>query len=181
MKTTFSLILVLIWVCIQYLLIKKVAITYSIEPHPVNLSYLSMNSTANKSDIHMYGCGFSDSDGYMKISGPRKNMHVDGCASIKRTNNSDDENTVSVRLERGDKFIKQNRLETPQMIKIDVEGAEMGVLRGLEGIINQSDCRVIYCEIHDDDEFGEIEEYLNSFGYSTSTIGGGRIIKSVSR
>jgi FkbM family methyltransferase len=156
---------------------EKVKTVYSIEPHPVNMSFLSINSKTNKSGINMYECGFSDSEDYIKISGPRKRMEVDGSASI---NGDSDEkgNTVSVRLERGDEFLQKNRLEIPQIIKIDVEGAEMSVLRGLENILEHPDCRIIYCEVHGD-EFREVSDFINSYGYSTSVIGDGRIIKAV--
>ncbi|MFC6787153.1 FkbM family methyltransferase [Halobaculum halobium] len=156
---------------------KKVEDVYSIEPHPVNLSHLNINSHINQSGISMYACGFSDTAGYIEINSSRTGMQVDGRASIKRPNDNKNNSTILVRLEKGDKFIQQNELDIPEMIKVDVEGAEMSVLRGLEDTINHASCKVIYCEYHNNEK--NIRSFLKSAGYSTTLIGDGRIIKAM--
>lgn len=161
---------------------KRAKTVYAIEPHPVNVSVLNLNSTINNSSINIFDCGFSDSEGYTDIIGPRKVMRVDGSASIEEESNEcdNDVNPVSVRVEEGDDFISQNNLEVPQIIKIDVEGAEMQVLYGLDETIRHRDCRVIYCEVHDEN-IREVRDYLNSLGYSTETIGNHRIVKGLNK
>jgi FkbM family methyltransferase len=155
---------------------KKVRTVYSIEPHPVNLSYLVMNSNMNNSNIDIFGCGLSDAEGYLKINGPRENMEVDGSSSVNATADIEG-NAVSVRLEMGDKFIQQNELENPQIVKIDTEGAEVSILRGLEDTIKNTDCRIIYIEPHGENS-QKVKDIVRKYGYSTVTIGDGRIIKA---
>lgn len=73
--------------------------------------------------------------------------------------NWQDGETRIVECVRGDKEQQSNDLPTPSVIKIDVEGAELDVLRGLEEILDT--VRVIYCElhgIHDD----EVREFLQT-------------------
>ena len=36
----------------------------------------------------------------------------------------------------------------PRLVKIDVEGAEYGVIRGLSGTLSHPSCRMVCCEIH---------------------------------
>lgn len=70
-----------------------------------------------------------------------------------------DGKTRIVECVRGDEEQQSNNLPIPNVIKIDVEGAELDVLRGLEGVLDS--VRVIYCElhgIHDD----EVREFLRT-------------------
>lgn len=55
---------------------------------------------------------------------------------------------VEVELASGDAFRTQHHLAVPAILKIDVEGAELDVLRGLEQTLAQPDCRAVLCEIH---------------------------------
>lgn len=48
----------------------------------------------------------------------------------------------------GDDFVKAEGLPVPQLIKIDVEGAEYGVIRGLANTLSQPACQMVCCEIH---------------------------------
>lgn len=57
----------------------------------------------------------------------------------------------------GDEFLQQLDIEQVAVIKIDVEGAELEVLRGLKGTISTHQ-PYIYCEVldlHDDDTFAD--------------------------
>ena len=55
---------------------------------------------------------------------------------------------IEVQLVKGDDFISENKIPLPNIIKIDVEGAELDVIRGLKNTIAHSDCRFILCEVH---------------------------------
>ena len=48
----------------------------------------------------------------------------------------------------GDEFVKAEDLPVPRLVKIDVEGAEYGVIRGLSGTLAHPSCRMVCCEIH---------------------------------
>jgi FkbM family methyltransferase len=53
-----------------------------------------------------------------------------------------------VPLATGDSIISTNNLPVPTLIKVDVEGGELDVLRGLKNTLSEPDCRLIYCEVH---------------------------------
>jgi FkbM family methyltransferase len=48
----------------------------------------------------------------------------------------------------GDEFVKAEDLPVPRLVKIDVEGAEYGVIRGLTKTLSQPACQMVCCEIH---------------------------------
>lgn len=48
----------------------------------------------------------------------------------------------------GDEFVRVEDLPVPRLVKIDVEGAEYGVIRGLSKTLSDPSCRMVCCEIH---------------------------------
>jgi len=59
----------------------------------------------------------------------------------------------TVEVVRGDWFRATEGLPAPRAVKIDVEGYEEFVLRGLEGTLSEAACELLCCEIHPS-EFG---------------------------
>lgn len=79
----------------------------------------------------------------------------------------------NIRLERGDDFIAKNKIPYPNIIKIDVEGAELDVLKGLEGIITEKECFAIFCEVHPKilkNAVNEVFEFLESRSFKIQKI-----------
>ena len=75
-----------------------------------------------------------------------------------------------VEIVKGDDFIRQQNLPTANVVKIDVEGYEYSVLKGLEKTLANPDCRTICCEIHigllpDRVTEEKIIELIKSFGF----------------
>jgi hypothetical protein len=75
----------------------------------------------------------------------------------------------SVEIDRADNLIPEE-LPPPDIMKIDVEGAELSVLKSFGNILNDSSCRVIYIEVHDKiSNFGDNKKelilFLNQNGY----------------
>jgi FkbM family methyltransferase len=56
--------------------------------------------------------------------------------------------TQEIELVKGDDFVKNNNLPIPTAVKIDVEGYELSVLKGLEETLKNPVCKVICCEVH---------------------------------
>lgn len=52
----------------------------------------------------------------------------------------------TVECVRGDTEVSRNCLPRPTVVKIDVEGAELEVLKGLGDLLD--DVRMVYCELH---------------------------------
>jgi len=53
-----------------------------------------------------------------------------------------------VEMVHGDAFVHDHRLPLPHVVKIDVEGYEYDVLRGLQNTLSRERCRLVFCEIH---------------------------------
>ena len=53
-----------------------------------------------------------------------------------------------IKVITGDELIKNMNIEIPDMMKIDVEGAEILVLKGMENLLRNSKLKMILCEVH---------------------------------
>ena len=76
---------------------------------------------------------------------------------------------------KGDELVEQDQVTSPTMIKIDVEGAELDVLRGLDETLTRDECRLVYIELHGRiSDFGgtweELKEYLHDRHFNTEII-----------
>jgi hypothetical protein len=71
-----------------------------------------------------------------------------------------------------DTFVDEHGLTPPDIVKIDTEGAELQVLRGVKTLLES--VRVIFCEIHysiiDEGERREIVELLESNGFDCEEL-----------
>lgn len=65
-------------------------------------------------------------------------------------------------------FVVENLLAPfPNTIKIDTEGSELNVLKGMSGILKNGHLRTIIFEALSSRSLGEIQKTLESFGFST--------------
>jgi hypothetical protein len=70
-----------------------------------------------------------------------------------------------------DTFLEAKQ-DVPTMVKIDVEGAEDRVLKGMEGTIQQHHPDIALCTYHKQHDFNKFDTYLTQRGYTTSTTKG---------
>ena len=70
----------------------------------------------------------------------------------------------------GDSLIDRDDLPSPDVVKIDVEGAELQVIQGLSSAL--ANARVVYCEVHPqhvDEE--DVFDALRSLGFTVERLG----------
>jgi FkbM family methyltransferase len=132
---------------------------YAFEPAPKTRSILERNLRLNGAkDVTAIEVALSDAAGEGELFLDAKNNS--GAASLRRSPNSG--NSVSITLDTYDHFSAVNALPNPALIKIDVEGAELEVLRGAAGLFQQSAPSHIFVEC--------IDHHLNRFNASSRML-----------
>jgi len=142
------------------------------EPHPVNVSTLRENLELNDLDVQIEQCGLTDreTEGELAVSSDQSG---EGRHSLAVSN---DEETLPISLRRGDSMIQNGQVPEPTVLKIDVEGAEVGVLEGLRTAL-QSSCRLCYVEVHPDrmsnydSTTDDLRSLFEECGFDLETIG----------
>lgn len=103
------------------------------EPHPVRRQALTRNLARNGIDVVVRDEALSAETttsqfGYKILS--------------KSTGD------FEAQLRPGDRLIADFDVQEPTVVKIDVEGFELQVLRGLSKTLSSDTCRLVYCELH---------------------------------
>jgi FkbM family methyltransferase len=118
--------------------------TVAFEPHPINAERLEENIELNSlSNVTVRSEALSDTDGTAELAISGAAVAGEGTHALTDAPVSD---SVEVKTVRGASL--RGELPQPDVLKIDVEGAEMAVLRGCRDILK--DCRLVYCETHPD-------------------------------
>jgi FkbM family methyltransferase len=136
------------------------------EPVPSNIKRLKKNIAINNSNTVIRNEALDESDGKMGIA-----AGDGGDGQYSLTSDSDEMQVATV---DADSLVESGEVPVPDIIKIDVEGAELRVLRGMEAIINRVD--KIYMEVHSSQvaDYGgctdEIETRLTDAGLQHERI-----------
>lgn len=137
------------------------------EPYPPNVDLCRQDIARNGfQNVEVLDLALSDSVGTVEFSQPEDADVGYGSASIDATDATEAEATMDVPTTTGDNLIADGEIPPPNVVKIDVEGAEPLVVEGLSDALSTPDCRVVYCEVHlpgvdkrpSIDEFGSTPE-----------------------
>ena len=146
----------------------------SFEPHPSNAERLRQNTELNGVDIRIEQIALSDQEDTVTLhSADKKPGEGKHALRTKRADNSDE---IEVRSIPGDLYIKRSNFSRPNILKIDVEGAEYQVLHGLSDTLEKKECRAVFVEVHRsklsvfDTTAEEIEQYLEQKGFTINVI-----------
>lgn len=128
------------------------------EPYPPNITELKANTNLNNPKrISIFDIALSDTSGTISFSTPEEPTPGHGTGSIAGSPTGE-----SVRTRRGDELISDGEVSPPNIVKIDVEGAEPLVIDGLRKALSNDSCRLVFCELHPPE--------LSEYGYSTSKM-----------
>lgn len=114
------------------------------EPSPTNFTRLE-EATASLSNVTLQGCGLGDANATLMLQ-----QGEDELGATTRVGGSDG---VAVDVRVGDELIAAG-LSPPHVIKLDVEGFEGEVMRGLSRCLQSPALRAVGIEVH----FGILEE-----------------------
>lgn len=143
------------------------------EPNPENAARLNLNCERNPSlagKIHLRREALTDHDGIVNfllskdLSGPSSGSHL--AAATKPLNNSVYKNfhTVQIPARRVDSLISEGE-ESPSIMKIDVEGAELLMLKGACELLKRKK-PLLLIEVHHIRIMFHLRPFLESFHYN---------------
>lgn len=119
------------------------------EPYPPNYGRLVDNLSTVPAKVETFRLALSDTEGEVQFSA------TDGVGQETGVIGSGE---LTVDTARGDELIAENELAQPDIVKIDVEGAEGLVVSGMRDAL--ANARRVYCEIHlPADQKTSIESY----------------------
>lgn len=124
------------------------------EPYPINAYRLLQNIKLNDADIDLFEIAISNKEMPVHFS---NSIFDFGDMNADPTTKLTDSGNLYVYSKTLSSLIQQENLQIPNIIKIDVEGAEGKVLRGLIPFIEDID--IIYYEIHLHENGNSIYEY----------------------
>ncbi|MBZ9677681.1 FkbM family methyltransferase [Mesorhizobium sp. ES1-1] len=146
---------------------------YAYEPVPRNAAAIERSRDANGlSRLRVFAEAVGALSGQVELLLAR---HLGGATLATVSMPPDMKGRLDVRMTTIDASIAEHGLRPPSLIKVDVEGAEMDVFRGMVATLNAHRPKII-CEIDDatkegaDQKMREIARFLASVGYTVSPL-----------
>jgi FkbM family methyltransferase len=141
-------------------LIGRQGVGFSFEPNPVIFAKLARHFEANKvTNLEAVPFALADRESVARLTIPDRNS---GCGSLAEGSESGEAARVfEVKTVPGHRYLERLDSSRPTVVKIDVEGYEVKVLRGIEEILDWPDVAFII-EIN--------EPMLEKAGDSSGTI-----------
>jgi FkbM family methyltransferase len=145
---------------------------YAFEPIPENLVTLRHNIALNNlTNVIVVEQALSASTGtaemFVSPWSAFHSLNVDGAS--KRENHGPDGGQITVETVTLDEFVQGEGVSAPDLIKLDVEGAELLVVAGMRETLRTVQ-PLLLVEIHDtNDEYGE---FVDSINYRVRVIDG---------
>lgn len=121
-------------------------VIYTFEMDKSNYTLLEKNLKLNKcNNVRGYHAALSDSLGIVSYIGDSKHPNPMFSLSVDESK-AKSEKVISVQAITIDNFLEDKK-SIPDVIKIDVEGAEMKVIRGMQNLLEKSNLK-LFVEIH---------------------------------
>lgn len=77
---------------------------------------------------------------------------------------------TEVEITTVDHLVDEGTVPAPTIMKVDVEGAELEVLRGMTETMERSLPQLIYCEMHEAVDINSMREFLREHEYAVSEL-----------
>jgi len=136
------------------------------EPNPYSLVKILKSRLKNKIPVEVNSCALSSSNQLSSLS--IKTLGNSGLTSLNAWKGVQYDDTCNVCLVRAD-FLIDKGLSEPNIIKIDVEGHELEVLKGLGKYLSSSNLRAIVFEDNKDEQ---VHAALRNAGYTIKSLTG---------
>jgi FkbM family methyltransferase len=136
---------------------------YAFEPEPHTSALLQRNCELNSAhNVKIVNAALSDTDGGGEIFSA--NEGANAIHSLK-PGGATASKGLSIKLRRGDSLVNAVEADVPNVIKMDIEGAELLAFKGLKETLAKPACRFVFLELHHQDlpRFGARSEDVLSF------------------
>lgn len=110
---------------------------------PSKTNFMGLKAACGKlANVHLCPYGLGDVRGVMRFA--------QGCDELGATSRvvTNDEGSEVIEISVGDELLAQGAVPQPDVIKIDVEGFEVEVIRGLNTILARTKVRLLGIEVH---------------------------------
>jgi FkbM family methyltransferase len=145
---------------------------YAFEPIPENLVTLRHNIALNKlTNVVVVEQALSASTGTAEMFvSPWSAFHsLDVAGASKRENHGPDGGQITVATVTLDEFLQRDGVSAPDLVKLDVEGAELLVVEGMRETLRTVQ-PLLLVEVHDTNR--EYGEFVDSIDYRVRVIDG---------
>ncbi|MFI5456879.1 MAG: FkbM family methyltransferase [Isosphaerales bacterium] len=146
---------------------------------PVRACYDAITGL-NLPNVHAFNMALGDSEGTLPMT-----VSSDPLSTTNRLVNPSEDavNQIDVRVTTGNAILNAGSSPAPNLVKVDVEGYEEEVLKGMTAVLARQECRAVFVEVH----FGildargrrqapaAIEQLLQSLGFETDWLDGSHI------
>lgn len=140
---------------------------YAFEPFDPNAEQLEKNlQYGQRTNVDILNIALSDVNGVKGFSSPANSKTGLRTGSIS---DRSQDSSSDIQVRRGDDLVIEGKIEQPDVVKIDVEGAEAAVCRGLEHTLSSDRCRIVFCEIHPEGHHPESSS-IKDFGMSPDEL-----------
>jgi FkbM family methyltransferase len=137
------------------------------EPHPEFATYARRQVAVNElSNCRIIEHAIADEPGHARLTrDAAAGNHLDALAPSSGP-------LLNIQTTTLDEAVHQ--LGVPDVIKIDIEGAEMLALQGGRNLLTSHD-PCLFVELHTRQLYEQYLEFMNALGYTTTTVSGDRI------
>lgn len=142
---------------------------FAFEPDPANYSWIMKNVQANSYQcIETYPLALSDNDGEatFHVAGGMGSLYPNaGAKALSK-------GTITVRTRKLDNFLQEKNISDVDIIKMDVEGADLMVLKGAEETLRSMELSLLMdVDVYLNSERKELFDLLKSCGFEIYRIG----------
>lgn len=138
---------------------------FAFEPRPMNIKFFRKHMKANNfSHVMLFEAAVGDCEKEVGFDPGRGSATGHVCTDGK----------MKVKQVWIDKMIKDGLIPTPDFVKIDVEGAEIDVLRGLADVITQRHPKILIAT-HNHECHSFVLEFLENHNYKLEVLNPGSL------
>lgn len=141
---------------------------FSFEPDKTNLKRLEENLNLNDypQNIHLIKKGLWSQSGEI-------NFYADGSVASSSFYRAENAQEQTIKVTSLDDFIEENSIEKVDFIKMDVEGAELDILKGATRLLNTLKPNLSIATYHiveNELTYKSVEDFFNGINYPYKTV-----------